>query len=83
MDVSTSLITEAARQAIIDAIAQFNIDLATHITKGLDAHDTHVILDQPFLDAAGDIVSSKTLKIGIRLSETGLYAYALVPAIPQ
>jgi hypothetical protein len=80
---TTCLITEAARQAIIDAVAQFNADLAAHIAKDLSGHDQHVIINQAFLDSRGDVVAAKTLKIGVKLAESGYYAYALVPAIPE
>lgn len=82
MNSSTSLLTQAARQAVIEAIAGLSDELQAHIARGLDAHDTQVILDQPFYDSRLDKVSEKTLKIGVRLSDTGIMAYVLVPAIP-
>jgi len=76
-----SLITEAAKQALLLRLSQLNEDIATHIASGLDAHDTHVILNEEYKDASGTVVAAKTLKIGVRVG--GVYGYILLPAIPQ
>ena len=76
-----SLITEAAKQALLLRVFQLNSDIAAHIAAGLDAHDTHVILNEEYKDDNGTVVASKTLKIGVRVG--GSFAYILLPAIPQ
>lgn len=75
----TSLITNAARLALLNEVAQLGIDIDTHIQGGLDQHNTQVIIDEPFVSLSGDTLSSKTLKLGVTIG--GINAYILLPAI--
>jgi hypothetical protein len=75
----TSLITDAARQALLDAVAQLGIDINAHTNGDIDQHDSQVLLNQPFVSDAGDVLSSKTLKIGIVYNNVN--AYIFIPAL--
>jgi hypothetical protein len=74
-----SLITDAARLALLAQIKQLGVDINTHINGGIDQHDTQVILDEPFISAGGDTLTTKTLKIGVVVN--GVNAFILLPVI--
>lgn len=78
--LNTSLITQAARAAVEAEIANLGLDLTLHDSQGLDQHNNHTILDIPYVDNAGNVVASKTLRIGVKLSN-GTLAYVKIPAI--
>lgn len=76
-----SLITDAAKQALLRRVSELNENIAAHIASGLDAHDTHAVVNVPYLDDAGTVVAPKTLKIGVRVGS--VYGFILLPAHPQ
>lgn len=78
---TTALLSESGKKAVVERTATLTNTLNAHNETGLDAHDTHVILDTPYLDSAGHQVAPKTLKIGAVID--GSPVFVLIPAIPQ
>lgn len=70
-------------QSLIDSASD---DLAAHIAKGVEGHDTQVVVkdgngqDIPFKDDLNRTVSPATLKIGVVVS--GTPTFYLVPVFP-
>ena len=80
-----SLLTQAVKDLAIEQLDQVEADLAAHIAKGLDGHDSQLIvkdgmgLDVPYEDTAGNTVALATLKLGVDIG--GVEVFVKVPAI--
>lgn len=80
---AAGIITEAIKNAAIAQLTGLSGELEVHINQGLEAHDSHQLLDVPFIDGGGHTISSKTLRIGIFRTTDNVKVVVDVPAIPQ
>lgn len=63
MGVNTSILTDTAKGNTARSVVDYGAGVFAHVNGDWDKHGTVRVIDSPYLDDAGDVVTTKSLRI--------------------